>query len=413
MEIADAVSTDYVEHDATTTVSKLRGAFEDRDVRVVVVTDDGEFAGVVAQRQLLSSHHQPDENLGNVLQHPPTVERTEDVRETARLMVENELRLLPVLDGGLFEGVVTAEALLGMVEGNLDALAVEDVYTRDLVAVRPEDGIGEVIHHLRENSITRVPVVAEDGTPEGLVSVYDVVDFVTRDADREQGGAPDGFDGHGGAGSHEGHRSRRGYGERAGEEHWLLDLPARDVMTTPARSTTLDEPLGDAVGRMLENGFSSLVVVNDGGLAAGIVTKTDALRALTWTEEDRIPVQVFNVSLLDTLTREEIAERVEAIDAKYARMDVQEVNVVFHEHEERQRGLPLVRTTIRLFTDEGRFIGTGEEYGARPAFNEAAGILEENVLEEKSRGMNTHTRKDSPKKNQEIERLLGWWLEAA
>lgn len=413
MDISEAVSTEYVEHDVKTPLSQLRGTFDDQDCRVVVVTNGGEFEGVVAQTQLLSSHHPPDETAMNVLQHPPKVERTEDVREVARLMVENELRLLPVFENREFVGVVTAESVLGLVQDNLNVLDVGDVSTRDLIAVEPGASLGQVINRLREHKITRVPVVVESGEPEGMVSVYDVVDFVVREVDREQGGAPEGFDEHGGAGSYEGYRSNRGFGDRAGEEARLLDLPVRDVMSTPVVTTRPEEQLDAAVARMLDDGISSLLVVDDDGRAAGIVTKTDALRALTWDEEEHIPVQIFNVDLLDTLTREEIAQEIEEIDGKYADMDVLEANVILHEHDETLRGMPLVLATIRLFTDVGLFSGSGEEYGAAAAFDEAAEILEENVLEQKSRGMNLHNRKDSPEKREEIEHLLGWWLEAA
>lgn len=411
VDVAEAVSDEYVEHDVKTPVSQLQGTFDDRDCRVVVVTNGGAFEGVVAQSQLLSSHHPPDETAMSVLQHPPTVERTEDVREVARLMVENELRLLPVVENRTFVGVVTAEAVLRLVEDDLDVLEVGDVATRDLVTVGTDANLGQVINRLRENKITRVPVLAGDGTPEGMVSVSDVVDFVVRAVDREQGGAPRGFDEHGGEGSSEGYRTHRGYGERAGEEARLLDLPVRDVMSTPVLTTTADEQLDRAVGRMLDDAISSLLVVDDDARATGIVTKTDALRALTWEEEDRIPVQIFNVDLLDGLSRGEVAEAIEAIDGKYADMDVIEANVVLHEHDETLRGMPLVRATARLFTDTGRFVGTGEEFGAAAAFDEATEVLEENVLERKGRATDRHTRKDSPEKREEAERLLGWWLE--
>ncbi|PSQ19630.1 signal transduction protein [Halobacteriales archaeon QS_8_69_26] len=411
MDISDCVSTDYVEHDVKTPVSKLRGSFDDQDVRVVVVTNGGDFAGVVSQAELLSSHHPPDETATNVARDPPKVQRTEDLRETARLMVENELKLLPVFDGKRFEGVVTAEGLLARVRDNLDALDVSDVYTRDLFAVESENPVGEVLHLLREHRITRIPIL-DEGEPEGIVSVYDLVDFIVREVDREQGGVHPGFDGHGGSGSAAGYRTHSGYGDRAGEQARLLDLPARDVMSTPVRTTRLHEGLGDAVEVMLDDGISSLVVVDADGTAEGIVTKTDALRALTWTDGDRIPVQIFNVDLLATLTREDVAERIEEIDRKYGAMDVLEVNVIFHEHRERLRGVPLVLATIRLFTDEGMFSGSGEEYGARAAFDAAADVVEKNALRDKDRETALHNRPDSPERREEMERLLGWWVES-
>jgi len=285
------------------------------------------------------------------------------------------------------------------------------VYTRDLFAVETDDAVGEVLSLLREHKITRIPAL-DDGEPEGVVSVYDLVDFVVREVDREQGGVHPGFDGHGGAGSAAGYRTHSGYGNRAGEQARLLDLPVRNVMTSPVVTTTREERLGDAVERMLDDDISSLVVVDDDGRAEGIVTKTDALRSLTWTDEDRIPVQVFDVDLLNDLSREAIADRIEEIDTKYEAMDLLEVNVIFHEHDERLRGVPLVLATVRLFTDQGRFSGSGEGYGARAAFGEAADVVEKNALENKSRETNRYNRPASPERREELERLLGWWVES-
>ncbi|WP_435346347.1 CBS domain-containing protein [Haloarchaeobius sp. HRN-SO-5] len=408
MDIADAVTTEYVSLDPSTPVSKLRGTF-DQDARraVVVETDDG-FEGVVAESDLLSSHHDPEEKVGSVMRAPPRVRRKEDVRETARLMVESELKLLPVFEGSRFHGVVTDYDLLALVRSNLSVLDVEDVFTRDLIHVAPDDTIGELINVVSDHSITRVPVV-DDGEARGIVSVHDLVDFTVRQLDREQSGAPDGFDAHGGSGSHEGFRTHRGYGERAGESARLLDLPARDVMSTPVETVTADTSLDDAVGRILEEEYSSLLVESrDVQWPLGIVTTTDVLQALTVTEDDHVDVQVFGVDLLDTLTRADIADRVEEIDEKYGEMDILEANVVFHRHKERNRGIPLVLSTVRLFTDEGRFTGSAEEYGATAAFGAAADVAEENVLEDKGR---KQTRERNEMDRERTERLLGWWLD--
>jgi CBS domain-containing protein len=199
-------------------------------------------------------------------------------------------------------------------------------------------------------------------------------------------------------------------GRRAGSER--RRVARRRGPEIPVLTTTLEERLGEAVERMLENDISSLVVVDEDDLAAGIVTKTDALRSLTWTDEDRIPVQVFDVDLLNDLSREAIADRIEEIDTRYEAMDLLEVNVIFHEHDERLRGVPLVLATVRLFTDEGRFSGSGEGYGARAAFGEAADVVEKNALENKSRETNRYNRPASPERREELERLLGWWVES-
>ena len=64
----------------------------------------------------------------------------------------------------------------------------------------------------------------------------------------------------------------------------LVDLTASDVMTQPVETIAPDATLIDAATR-LAAGYGSLVVVDDGD-AAGIVTKSDVVRALAATDAD-------------------------------------------------------------------------------------------------------------------------------
>ncbi|QLG64216.1 CBS domain-containing protein [Halorarum salinum] len=408
MDISDARSHEFESIEPETTLSKVRGAFTTNErARVAVVEDDGEFAGVVTRKQLLASRHSPDAKARTVMQDPPRVDRTEDVRETARLMVESGLDLLPVFEGSRLQGVVTAHDLLAHVQSYLDALSVEDVATRDLITATPDTTLGEVINSIREYGISRLPVV-DDDDPVGLVSVYDLVEFTVREMQRQQGGSLDGFDEHGGRGTRDDYNATGGHGERAGFAARMLDLPVSNLMSTPARTVEADVLLDDAVERMLADDVSSLVVVDGDGRPTGIVTKTDVLRSLTWTEERRMPVRVFGVDLMDVLTREEIADRVEAIEGKYDGMSVIEAHVAFQKHRESNRGMPLVRATVRLFTDRGTHAGTGEEYGTEAAFDAACDVLERNVLDEKEKNRVDRKPEDVRERNAS---LLEWWLE--
>lgn len=417
MDISDVVTTEYLSFGPGTRVAKLVGAFTDRDARAVVAESDDGFEGVVTRRQLLASKHDPDERVDSVMRDdPPRVDRTEDVRETARLMVESELRLLPVFEGEQFAGVVTARDMIAAVQRNLDALDVDDVYTQDLITVDPGTTVGQVINTVREQGISRVPVVDETDTGGGvrrealgMVSLYDLVAFVVRSTEQEQGGDVGGFDAHGGSGSGDQYRTHRGYGERAGEEITLLDLPARDVMNVPAETVTPGTSLDEAADEMLSNGYASLVVVDGDDQPVGILTLSDVLRSLTWTDEEGFRIQIFGVDLLTGITREDVADLVEEIDGKYAEMDLIEAYVVLQNHKERQRGTPLIRATIRLFTNKGRFAGTGEEYGAAPAIRAARDNLERSVLDDKEYAK---SKKRSPRDREAAQRLLGWWLEA-
>ncbi|MFD1588103.1 CBS domain-containing protein [Halorientalis brevis] len=417
MDITGIVTTEYETIDEAERVSKLLGAFAEQERRVLVVTSDGDFSGVVTHRQLLASRHAPDERVRNVMRDdPPRVSRTEDVRETARLMVESQLKLLPVFEGDQFDGVVTARGIAEAVRSNLDALEVADVYTQDLVTANPDTTLGEVLHRIREHGISRLPVINEASTGGGvtrealgMVSIYDLLAFILRETTQEKGGDSGGFDFHGGEGSFPKFRTHGGYGERAGFEARLLDLPARNVMNVPVATVSFDASLGDATAEMLDKQYASLVVVDETDQPAGIVTLTDVLRSLTWTETESIRIQIFGIDLLTGVSRRDVAEMIEAVDEKYADMDVIEAYVILHQHKETLRGMPLIRTTIRLFTDRGRFSGTGEAYGAAPSIREARDHLERAVLDDKE---HAQTRARSDRDREAQEKLLGWWLEA-
>lgn len=410
MDIAESVTSEYVSFEPSTRLSKLSGAFsENPDLRVIVISGQDGFEGIVTQTQLLSSHHHPNEKARSAMRTPPRVNRTEDVRETARLMVESESKLLPVFEGDEIIGTITDRSLLQSVLPHLDALDVADVYTRDLIYVEPDTTLGEVINTLREHSITRVPIINDDTEAIGMASVFDLVDFTVREMQRAQGGSHEGFDEHGGTGSTENYNTHGGYGERSGFAARMLDLPVRDVMSSPVATIGPEQPLDEATQRMLDSNYSSLVVSSpDVTWPLGIMTTTDVLRALTWSEETQLPVQIFGVDLLTDVSRETITARIEEIDHKHSEMDIIEANVVLQQHDEQKRGTPLLLVTVRLFTDEGRFSGSGEGYGARAAFRAAAETLEENVLESKERN---HPRRMARTGRIDVEKLVGWWLE--
>lgn len=406
MDITDLVTTEYVEFTPDTRVSKLVGTFDDPSVKGVIVREeDGDVEGVVTRRQLASSHHPPDEKLGSLVWHVPRLSPDEDVRKVARLMVEGDSQFLPVFDRETFEGVVTADAILEAVEPFLDAATVRDVYTDDLVSVAPDATFGEALHVLRENRIAHLPVVDEDETV-GIVSLYDVTGVVVRAEQKSTGGDAAGVDPFGGEISDSTGRSRRGgFGSREGELARMLDLPVRDVMVSPVRTIEPDRTLQEAVEEMFDVGGSALVVTVD-GRPDGIVTKTDVLDALTWEAEGTRAVQVYGSDLLDDVSYEEIVSLVDGFDEKDGGMSVLDARIHLHEHDETLRGTPLLLARIRLYTDRGLYMASGEGYGASHAIGDAREALERRIRDRK-----TYGKSKKPRDEEFWERRFGWWLE--
>jgi CBS domain-containing protein/ribosome-associated translation inhibitor RaiA len=359
MDIADIATRDYVAVDADERLSKVRSRFERENPKGFIVTEDGEYEGVINERQLVQSHVQDSAKVRGLVEPAPKVGREDDVREVARVLVEGGTRIVPVFENDELWGVVTANDILTAVLSNLDALDVSDIYTDRVVTVTEETNVGRAINLLREHGVSRLPVLDGGDRLVGMVTTHDIADFAVRDMERQQ------------------------KGDRSGDRDRVLDIPVYDIMNSPVETTTLDASVETAVGRMLENDYAGLVVTSDEDdrTVAGIITKTDVLRALTYTEEEHMDVQVTNVNLLDTLSREQLRQRIEDVADKYQKMQVHHAHVRLKQHKERIRGTPLIQCQIRLRTNKSQVAASGEGYGARNAFGVALDKLERRVLE--------------------------------
>ena len=357
MDITDIVMTEFVEVDVDERLAKVRARFEEENPRGVIVTDDGDYEGVIGESELVKSRIQDDTKASVLMTSAPRVDHHEDVREVARLLVEGDVRIAPVFRGETLDGIITTDAILQAVVENLDALVVDQLYTEDVISIGAKSSVGQAINRLREHGISRLPVVDDAGGLDGVITTHDIVDFVVRDHERQ-------------------HK-----GDRSGDNDRMLDLPVENLMSSPVLTADPDESVRTAVERMFDNDISGLVVTGDDGGVAGVVTKTDVLRALTFTEEETMDVQITNVELLDTIAREEIVDSITQVVDKYQEMNVMHAHVRFHEHKEKLRGTPLIQSQIRLRTSHGQLAGSGEGYGANHAFHVALDKLERNVLE--------------------------------
>jgi len=359
MDIADIATRDYVTVDADERLSKVRSRFERENPKGFIVTADDEYEGVINERQLVQSHVQDSAKVRGLVEPAPKVGRQDGVREVARVLVEGGTRIVPVFEDEQLWGVVTTNDILEGVLANLDALDVSDIYTEQVITVTEETNVGRAINLLREHDVSRLPVLDGGDRLVGMVTTHDIADFAVRDMERQQ------------------------KGDLSGDIDRVLDIPVYDIMSSPVATTTRDATVKSAVEQMLDNDYAGLVVTPDdtSETVAGVVTKTDVLRALTYTEEDHMDVQITNIKLLDTLTRAEIREEIQQTADKYRDMQVQHAHVRFHKHKEKLRGTPLIQCQVRLRTNKGQVAGSGEGYGAGTAFNVALDKLERRVLE--------------------------------
>ena len=147
-------------------------------------------------------------------------------------------------------------------------MKVEELMTRDPVAVGPDTPLKDVATILLEHGISGVPVIGERREVLGVVSEADIVA-------KEAGPDPE---------------ERRLVawllGGRHVDEKKLAARTAADAMTSPAVTIKARRSVPAAARLMTDEGIKRLPVVDADGALIGIVTRTDLVRAFARTDQE-------------------------------------------------------------------------------------------------------------------------------
>jgi CBS domain-containing protein len=111
-------------------------------------------------------------------QRPRAVTAQMTVREAARLMDEEDVGSLPIVDEGeRLIGIVTDRDVTVRVVGrglDADTTTVGDVASRDVVALTPEHDLDEALRLMAQEQVRRVPIVAGENQLVGMLAQADV-----------------------------------------------------------------------------------------------------------------------------------------------------------------------------------------------------------------------------------------------
>ena len=109
-------------------------------------------------------------------ENPRSIGASASVVEAARLMREQHIGSLPVVEDERLVGMITdRDIAVRVVAENAvsETTLVEDVYSRDLISVEPDHDLAEALQLMARHQVRRLPVV-EDGRLVGLVAQADI-----------------------------------------------------------------------------------------------------------------------------------------------------------------------------------------------------------------------------------------------
>jgi CBS domain-containing protein len=118
------------------------------------------------------SHHTIQDAMTS---NPTTITAETSLEEAARLMKNEDVGALPIVDGERLVGMVTDRdiAIRGVAEGRTGA-TVGEIASKDVVTIDPQQGLEEAARLMAEHQVRRLPVCEEDGRLVGILAQADV-----------------------------------------------------------------------------------------------------------------------------------------------------------------------------------------------------------------------------------------------
>ena len=367
IQVQEVMTDRFQKIDIDAPLSEAIGIFEKEDPDLILVFDGNLYKGVLTQDLIIRSHLKWDPTrakVRDVYKPAPVIKPDEDLSKAAKLMMEVDLRSLPVGESKAeIIGVINDIAVLERVaETDFGKKKVEEFMTKDVITLKPDDTVAKALATMRDHAISRIPIVDEEGKLEGLVTLHDlIVRFIKP-------------------------RFRAKAGELAGEKIPPFSMPLRDVMIRGVITILPDAKVREAVATMKDNDIDGLVVVNENNKVVGILTVKDLLLPISkMTEKEaRFYLQLGgDASILSDFTRERIIEDIKRFVDGYEDLLGQEgiIYLYIRRFPEKFRGVHLYQARMRVVTDRGVFVATGETWGAIQAVHDALRAIERQLLQ--------------------------------
>lgn len=262
MQIKNLMSEDIITIDKDQNLSDALKLLRKHNVSRLPVTNNKQLVGIISERDIAaklgSSKYEsmPASRLhisSVMVKDVFTVPQTMQLDEVARLMLENGIGSVPLMnDDDDMVGIVSKADFVTLAVGiAFEKITVKEIMSKDLTVVSPTERLVHARRQMLESHVGRLPVV-EDESLAGMVTSKDLmrafIDFRKKVPEKYQ-------------------------------KSQIKEVLVEDIMSSNPTFTSKDATIADVARVMIETGYNGLPVVEDDNVV-GIITQTDILRLI-------------------------------------------------------------------------------------------------------------------------------------
>ena len=363
ISVGDVFSKKFFTVNQDDSLSKCIELFKKETASVVAVLDDkGKYVGVITNRWILRSRLDPANAKVKALMRPaPKVTPDMTIGEAAKLMIESDVRELPVFEKNKLIGFITDEHVIhSALTKEWGNTKVETIMTKAPHVIEADRSVGAVLSLFREYGISHVPVM-EKGQPVGIITIQNIIENIFQP------------------------QRRQTVGDIVGEKASPLNIPAKGIMTTALIAVQPDATLREAEKKMHSANVSCLIVMSKDKLV-GLMTKLDFLEPVAQfaTAQRRLTIQFSSSMDINPDQRDFMLQEFDSFAHKYKdSLKPGTLFVYMKTHGTNHKSEQLTHCRLQLRTENGAYFSSGEGFGVEPTFRVALDRLDRRILRSK------------------------------
>jgi len=260
MKVKDLMKTNLKVIDSNDNLRNAIKIMKKYNISRLLVKKNGKIVGILSERDI-------SDRLGRLETTPLsdahvhvssayvdkliTINENADLKLAAKMMLENKISSLVVTnDSNEIVGIITKSDLINVLENS--SIPVSKYASKKIINLK----VGSSLLHARrlmlDNNVKRV-LITFDSEVVGIITESDIANFLGM---------------------------FRKVSEGVQWYNKLKTINVEDIMSRDVVVINENSTLGDAVKLMKKNNISGLPVVNNQNKLAGIITKTDLIRAI-------------------------------------------------------------------------------------------------------------------------------------
>ncbi|MFH0715084.1 MAG: CBS domain-containing protein [Candidatus Diapherotrites archaeon] len=362
----DALSSDFETISEFESVSAA--LYKARKSHAVIVVDSGNnVKGVLSEKAIVRANADLFQTkAGSLALRVSRVSPSQSLGETAKLLLENEVPFLPVLEGNEILGVVSHQSVLKqLLKSDFAKSAVQEAASKNIVSISESDSIGKAFSLMRAHNFSHLPVQNAKGNISGIVAMHDLVTKVLQS------------------------KQRIGRKSLTPEKVKQFSSSVKSIYSTDLQTVSPSSSLKSAIDKMLDADVASLLVLDSKNQVSGILTRKDILQLLA--SQSVSPSEIVfsyakggEIQHIDPFDLSDMKEQIVRFAQKYPSI-YKKANFFAYIKKQKEtfRQAHLYNVRLRIQCAHGLMTSQGSAYGISFAVHDALKNLERQAEKQK------------------------------